>query len=573
MDWTNSNEFKRKTHWKRGRFEKSTSEPNLSAHFTPRFPDNLAHLLHEYVTVDELKFYRKKRPQNIDDEFHSKDSICLYDKNQPIIPFASLKSEYTKRFGKLYSPRSRSVPNKINLNATTKELLEALQDDFSDLNSEDSRRGKSGGETENEGVEVVKSTKESNAAERPRETHPTQTFKVQGEFSYSPDNFRGEFKGTSVMERSESASNPQSSKIKFYGNFFGRPEYNDSFKVYNHFTKSAPIKAKDQLCVNRAIITPNISPLSEYTDQFKELSLHRSNQLKISKQLSNVRMRNNLMIGHSDQHVFPEYFESYKNPHIQKLPERAKARSPILEMTGSMDYRPEYKVKFTEFPRRRPVTHRPESNLDFLERSRKSSPVRQPAITTKYNPQLNVAIVEPSQNLHEPPKINQDPFYLCQPEVRKARHEMLIKKRPASSRQIIASARSNGHTFTTNEDEENRSYNERSRIIRSPVKPPINVTIENFDEEDTKTKTTIHNENPVKYGRRAPIQMAENVQAKRNLSKIIEGNYEYATKKKSLSSSIINGNTMNTQSVESPSFVILKDPIKQNKWMQSSWYL
>lgn len=63
-------------------------------------------------------------------EFHNKESVCLYDKSQPIIPFASLKSEYTKEFGKTFTLRSRSVPNKIDLNATTKELLDALRDDF-----------------------------------------------------------------------------------------------------------------------------------------------------------------------------------------------------------------------------------------------------------------------------------------------------------------------------------------------------------------------------------------------------------------------------------------------------------
>lgn len=40
---------------------------SIVGHFTPRFPDNLSHLIHEYVTVDELKFYRKRRPQEIDD--------------------------------------------------------------------------------------------------------------------------------------------------------------------------------------------------------------------------------------------------------------------------------------------------------------------------------------------------------------------------------------------------------------------------------------------------------------------------------------------------------------------------
>lgn len=39
----------------------------LSDHSTPRFPNNLTKLLHEYLAVDELKFYRKRRPTNAED--------------------------------------------------------------------------------------------------------------------------------------------------------------------------------------------------------------------------------------------------------------------------------------------------------------------------------------------------------------------------------------------------------------------------------------------------------------------------------------------------------------------------
>lgn len=73
-------------------------------------------------------------------EFHSKDSICLYDESRPITPFAALKTEYTREFGRTFSPRSRSVPNKFDLNATTKDLLDALQDDSNDFTSIRSKR-------------------------------------------------------------------------------------------------------------------------------------------------------------------------------------------------------------------------------------------------------------------------------------------------------------------------------------------------------------------------------------------------------------------------------------------------
>lgn len=169
--------------------------------------------------------------------------------------------------------------------------------------------------------------------------------------------------------------------------------------------------------------------------------------------------------------------------------------------------------------------------------------------------------------------------------MRKARRENSIKKRPATPSQTIAAAvRSTGQIFPTDEGEENRRYNERSHIVTSAVKPPVHVTIENFDEPSTKPITIIGNKSP-KYGRRISLQMADingNSNAKRNLSKIIEGNHKYTSKKKSsLSSSTTvddeyssaSNKLMSSDSLEGPSFVILNEPTKNNKWMKSSWYL
>lgn len=59
----------------------------------------------------------------------------MYDKSLPEIPFSALKTEYKKEFGKTYNLRSRSVPKKLSgaLNATTRELIEALHDDDGDV--------------------------------------------------------------------------------------------------------------------------------------------------------------------------------------------------------------------------------------------------------------------------------------------------------------------------------------------------------------------------------------------------------------------------------------------------------
>lgn len=186
--------------------------------------------------------------------------------------------------------------------------------------------------------------KDSETKEGPlQENRRTCMFKVQGEVSYAPD-LNGVLSGN--MERSESTSRLNS--IKFHGKFHGTPEYRDNFKAYNNFARSAPIKASDHLrvspvTVNTAVISPNLSSLSEYTDKYKEIDLRSADRRKLSKQMSNVAMRNNLMIGHSDQHIFPEYFETYKDYHVKKPPEKPKPRSPILSMSGNMDYNPEYR--------------------------------------------------------------------------------------------------------------------------------------------------------------------------------------------------------------------------------------
>lgn len=67
--------------------------------------------------------------------------------------------------------------------------------------------------------------------------------KLQGEMNYIPE-YRSQF----VPQLGERAhSIPQLSSIKFHGEFAGVPEYQDRFKVYDCYSKSAPIKKPDHL--------------------------------------------------------------------------------------------------------------------------------------------------------------------------------------------------------------------------------------------------------------------------------------------------------------------------------------
>lgn len=183
--------------------------------------------------------------------------------------------------------------------------------------------------------------RESMQTESSVENRKPCTLKLRGELSYSPE-YRSEYRKHSTFERSKSI--PQVNNIQFHGEFHGVPEYRDSFKTHKHFMKSEPAKLKDHpMMVNTAIISPTVSPSSEYSDKFKELNLRSIERNKLAKNLDNFGVKNSLVVGRSSQHIYPEYFDKFKDPKIKKFPDRAKPKSPILSMSGNMDYKPEYR--------------------------------------------------------------------------------------------------------------------------------------------------------------------------------------------------------------------------------------
>lgn len=185
-----------------------------------------------------------------------------------------------------------------------------------------------------------------------------------------------------------------------------------------------------------------------------------------------------------------------------------------------------------------------------------------------------------------------DPSYLCQPEVRKARRELLIRKRPPSpSKTLSASLGSVGQVSLTNEEEENKIYNAKSHIVTSDTKPlPITVTVENFDDPKDRASTILNVNSPPKHGRRASMNnnkmspkepIKGYVQRQRNRTKIIEGNRDYFGPKKNSLTSTTTTTTMtddeasvaainDSRNSTSTSFIILNEPCNENKWMKSS---
>lgn len=236
-----------------------------------------------------------------------------------------------------------------------------------------------------------------------------------------------------------------------------------------------------------------------------------------------------------------------------------------------------------DFPRNRPTTKKPDMNINLFDVPPSSAstgspaPMKAPILKNKYTGR--VAVVEPSKNVHHPTGLNVEPTYLCQPEVRKARREILLRERPPSPHKTIAAAiRSAGPIPQVDEDEENRIFQEKSRMITSAKPKIMHVTVENVDEPNKKPETILSIKNSPKFGRRAkpPAKNVKgNVQKMRNQTKIIEGNRNYINlklpKKNSLTSTTTDDeNKSNDETV--PSFVVLKDPCNSNKWMKSSWY-
>lgn len=83
----------------------SFSEPDLPAalkrldRFTIKHP-------YEYIAVDELKFYRRRKPP----EHITKSHICLNElNNASVLPLSPLESEYTKSFIDLTSTVNRTL--------------------------------------------------------------------------------------------------------------------------------------------------------------------------------------------------------------------------------------------------------------------------------------------------------------------------------------------------------------------------------------------------------------------------------------------------------------------------------
>lgn len=153
--------------------------------------------------------------------------------------------------------------------------------------------------------------------------------RLEGELSYQPE-YRSQYI-TFPIEKSHSI--PQLNNIRFQGKFVGVPEYRDSFKFYDQYVKCAPIIKPGNLSVKGSV-----ESIGEYSENFKGHD-RKTVETSVSAKKSDMFRLLGEMAGNQQA----EYTESFKDPKITKMPERAKPRESILSLKGNMDYTPEYR--------------------------------------------------------------------------------------------------------------------------------------------------------------------------------------------------------------------------------------
>lgn len=144
-----------------------------------------------------------------------------------------------------------------------------------------------------------------------------------------------EFRSIYVEQpRSRSRIIPQGTHVTTgtEGRFQGIPEYQDSFQGYLRYVKNAPCRRNDNLHMSG---TMEVMP--EYTERFREHDFTRF------KRRESYRKSDNLRPGGDFTKDQPEYYESFKDPHITARPEKGKCRDTYLKVGGDTDWKPEYR--------------------------------------------------------------------------------------------------------------------------------------------------------------------------------------------------------------------------------------
>ncbi|XP_075169173.1 uncharacterized protein LOC142241297 [Haematobia irritans] len=586
----------------------SFSEPDLTVakKQTDRF--TIKHL-HEYISVDQLKFFRRRKPP----EFLTKSSICLSNPRNPpeksndiVLPSKqTLKTEYTGKF--LHIPLARRTQS---LRRATSLRLEGLmpfnrsehQDCYHWFSPEDWKSCRSYPMRKPESlrlvgpyemepeyrssyitypmvdratkilpremfrihsppkppkpetitpddIEIIQKVTEDKiqrekAAEQQQECHLQKRAATdEQQPKISPSEYTRQYVTPYTTEKAHSI--PQMSHIRMQGNFHTVPEYQDSFKMYANYTKPEAIRKADNLVISGSEIQmpeENENAMPEYRAKFhqpprdleKEKPLKTEDHLKPSGQFSTD---------------VPEYYESFRDPQIKQVPEKGKCREPYLHLKGKLEFNPEYRNNYLDFPRSRPVVPKPTSTFRLPTSNATNSTVKTQMSTltpSKYEDESksSLSVVEADIDITN------------SPEYRKACYQYQLRERSPTQKAIPEAPSRDVKNFNRNE---RKSPLPHGKAASSNYRPRKTSILDSQSSSPGMENIGQIRHRAPRFGRRAGDSALRNAENCRSNTSIIEGNPKYALSQRK--------DAFNSDSIQD-SFVVLDNkPCKRSHWM------
>ncbi|KAL7737543.1 hypothetical protein ACLKA6_007668 [Drosophila palustris] len=601
VEWKFSDGAEAEFNWSRAFSEPdlTTSQKGHLDRFTIKHP-------HEYITVDDLKFFRRRQPIPL----HTQSNVCLHNSQEPVVSFGSLKSEYQKRYCCQGHGQFRSRPRSLLRRATSLRLeglmhllsehhekyhwytAEELQFSrtFPVRNPENLQLGRDGQEEMKNSSYLTYPMVDAGAQILPRQMfreqkeHPTgmnnklasdkfkrdvaaqeqnrchlQMRAEDTHYEATPSEYKRQFVEQFPIEKAHSI--PQMSSIRMQGDFVTVPEYQDSFKMYANYSKSAPIKKHDNLRQSGAEQENTTEAtggggggdLPEYRDKFNVPPKHMAKE-KSLKTDDHLRPR-----GEFTKQV-PEYYESFRDPQITEMPERGKVREPYLRLRGKIEFNPEYRNNYLDFPRSRPVVRKPVSSFR-LPTTNNTTSTTNTTTTTTSSPR-RTQDREPAASCMTSTELT------ATPEYRRAQYNYQMRERERPRELNPPGQAPAGNLRKSSDSSLDASCQLQSQAKRRPsrqrqLKEPKPQLAPSFEDVATGGGGGGFKK-PPRYGRRASV--LQNAVNCRDKSSIIEGNPKYAIG--------CRRDKQNAENHQHPqdSFVVLDEPCKPSNWMKKTWY-
>lgn len=292
--------------------------------------------------------------------------------------------------------------------------------------------------------------------------------------NYMPE-YRSQYQPM-IAKRSSIIPQPDHFRTFDGDDFHGASEYSNRYKSYDHFTKSAPIKKQDNL---HMMGYNDMRP--EYKERYKEVDMNTFERRHPYRQQDNLQSEGDF------GREMPEYHEKYKDHHIGK-PERAKPKHDFLCLNGDMDYSPEYRNNYVEFPRQRPIVKKPPTNVRMpteyeRDRDRKTDNIDLP---------INLSYHESGSTRPIRMESQEDVAIENRPEYRRAMRSYMIKERspsrasdlekqPAANDKTVKVTDPNDVTKILMDNKinvpEEKIFDENNEIIVEPLARPSNFKI------------------------------------------------------------------------------------------------